>query len=192
MKDVPQTGLRMGGAGRLEMLTTPRLRGERLDEVHRPLMRRLFQNEQVCATLGGTLSNVKVDRALCWNLDHWDRHGFGIRVFFSRETDAFVGRAGLRKVEIDGRAEIELAYALMPDFWGQGLATEMSVEILRAGFEDLRLPSVLCYTLATNFASQRVMQKLGFAFERDGEHADLPHVFYRLTSEDWVARHSLP
>ena len=169
----------------VDTLMTPRLRGERLDEVHRPLMRRMFQDERVCATLGGTLSDEMVDRALRWNLDHWDRHGFGIWVFLSRETSEFVGRAGLRRVELDGHQETELAYALMPDFWSQGLATEMSREILRAGFEDLRLSDVLCYTLTTNQASQNVMQKLGFTFERTGDHADLPHVFFRLTRDEW-------
>ena len=169
----------------VDTLITARLRGERLDEVHRPFMRRMFQDEQVCATLGGTLSDEMVDRALRWNLDLWDRDGFGIWVFFSRESGDFVGRAGLRKVELERQTEVELAYALMPRFWSLGLATEMSREILRAGFEDLRLSSVLCYTLTTNQASQNVMQKLGFAFERTGEHAKLPHVFYRLTRDEW-------
>ena len=178
----------MSGQRNVDTLMTPRLRGERLDDVHRPLMRRMFQNEQVCATLGGTLSDEMVDRALRWNLDHWDRHGFGIWVFFSRETSEFVGRAGLRRVELDGQKETELAYALMPDFWNQGLATEMSREILRAGFKDLRLSNVLSYTLSTNQASQNVMQKLGFTFERTGDHASLPHVFFRLTCEEWKTR----
>ncbi len=171
----------------VDTLVTVRLRGERLDEVHRPFMRRMFQDEQVCVTLGGTLSDEMVDRALRWNLDLWDRDGFGIWVFFSRDSGEFVGRAGLRKVELQGRLEVELAYALMPEFWNQGLATEMSREILRAGFENLRLSSVLCYTLTTNAPSQNVMQKLGFTFERKGRHADLPHVFYRMTREEWAA-----
>jgi ribosomal-protein-alanine N-acetyltransferase len=177
----------MSGQCNVDTLITPRLRGERLDDVHRPLMRRIFQNEQVCATLGGTLSDEMVNRALRWNLDHWDRHGFGIWVFFSRKTSGFVGRAGLRRVELAGSLETELAYALMPEFWMQGLATEMSRRILRVGFEDLRLSDVLCYTLTTNLASQNVMRKLGFEFERSGDHADLPHVFYRLTYDEWTA-----
>ncbi len=73
----------------------------------------------------------------------------------------------------------------MPNFWSQGLATEMSREILRAGFKDLRLSNVLSYTLSTNQASQNVIQKLGFTFERTGDHASLPHVFFRLTCEEW-------
>jgi RimJ/RimL family protein N-acetyltransferase len=34
-------------------------------------------------------------------------------------------------------------------------------------------------TLTTNTASRRVMEKLGMNYERDIEHAGLPHVLYR-------------
>ncbi len=170
----------------VDTLVTERLRGERLEEEHRSLMKQMFQNEQVCATLGGTLSEEMIDRAMWRNLDHWDRQGFGIWSFFCDETGEFVGRGGLRQVDVDEHVETELAYAVMPSFWKQGYATEMSCEILRAGFEDLGLPDVLCFTLTTNQASQRVMQKLGFTYERDGLHADLPHVFYRLRRDEWL------
>ncbi len=35
-------------------------------------------------------------------------------------------------------------------------------------------------TLVDNHPSRRVMEKLGFVYERDVEHANLPHGFYRL------------
>ncbi|MFN6572500.1 GNAT family N-acetyltransferase [Dendronalium sp. ChiSLP03b] len=81
---------------------------------------------------------------------------------------------------IAGNDEVELAYSLVAEFWGKGLATEMGEAILKVGFEQIGLPEIVCFTMTTNFASQRVMQKLGFQYERDIVHADLPHVFYRL------------
>ena len=38
-----------------------------------------------------------------------------------------------------GALEVELAYALMSEYWGQGLATEMSRSIVTLGFEQLGL-----------------------------------------------------
>ena len=38
---------------------------------------------------------------------------------------------------------------------------------------------IVCFTLPTNRASQRVMEKVGFVYERDITHANLPHVLYR-------------
>jgi [ribosomal protein S5]-alanine N-acetyltransferase len=51
-------------------------------------------------------------------------------------------------------------------------------------FDVLRLPAVVTYTLPYNAASRRVMEKLGFEYEREVVHADLPHVLYRLQSWD--------
>lgn len=38
---------------------------------------------------------------------------------------------------------------------------------------------LVAFTLPHNAASRRVMEKAGFAYERDTEHAGLPHVLYR-------------
>ncbi len=44
------------------------------------------------------------------------------------------------------------------------------------------LSEVVSYTLPHNAASRRVMEKLGFSYEREIVHADLPHVLYRIQS----------
>jgi ribosomal-protein-alanine N-acetyltransferase len=102
---------------------------------------------------------------------------------FERETERFAGRGGLHRVEIDGRDEIEVGYSFLPDFWGRGLATELARESIRVAFAELHLPEIVCFTLTTNRASQRVMQKAGFRYERDLLYVDLPHVLYRLRPE---------
>jgi [ribosomal protein S5]-alanine N-acetyltransferase len=79
-----------------------------------------------------------------------------------------------------------LAYALAPEFWGQGLASEIARGIRGLAVTEIGLSEVVCFTLLTNRDSQRVMQKVGFRFERDGMHADLPHVFYRLRAADFA------
>ena len=66
-----------------------------------------------------------------------------------------------------GNDEVELAYALMAEYWGRGLATEMAKAILNVAFEQLGLTDLVCFTLTTNRASQRVMEKAGFECERD-------------------------
>jgi [ribosomal protein S5]-alanine N-acetyltransferase len=69
---------------------------------------------------------------------------------------------------------------LMSEHWGQGLATEMSRSIVTLAFDQLGLSDVVCFTLTTNLASRRVMEKTGFTYERDVIHANLPHVLYHL------------
>jgi RimJ/RimL family protein N-acetyltransferase len=147
----------------------------------------MFQDPKVAATLGGPLSDSDVDRTLERSLHHWDRHGFGNWTFFLKSDETqFVGRTGLRHAEVDEQEEIELAYAIVADQWNQGFATEMSLEVLSIGFRTLNLRDVVCFTLPTNMASQRVMAKVGFVSEKNIIHADLPHVLCRMTKQRFV------
>ena len=52
-----------------------------------------------------------------------------------------------------------IGYALRPDAWGRGLATEVVTELVGIG-EELGL-SVWAETFAENVASQRVLEKAG-------------------------------
>jgi RimJ/RimL family protein N-acetyltransferase len=161
---------------------TERLRAERLRPEHLDELCRMHRDAQVMATLGGLRSDEQTRRFLQESLDHWERHGFGLWVFRDRGDGRFAGRGGLRKIAVDGRDEVEVAYALMTDFWGKGLATEMAAATVRVAFEQLGLAEVVAFTLPTNWASRRVMEKVGFQYERDIVHAGLPHVLYRLRS----------
>lgn len=168
----------------LDEVLTPRLllrrmSGENLDD-----LTRMFLDPRVMATLGGVRSPDETREWLSRYLEHWRQHGFGLWLVFDRETGRFAGRGGLHHVLIDDRDEIEVGYALVPEFWGRGLATELARESIRVAFEVLNLPELVCFTLTTNRASQNVMRKAGFQYERDLLYKNLPHVFYRLRRPD--------
>lgn len=137
---------------------------------------------------GGVLSDEETRRFLPRHLDHWDRHGYGLWVFRDKADGRFVGRAGLHNTRVGGEDGVELAYALMAEFWGRGIATEMAGAILMVAFEQLGIAELVCFTLTTNRASQRVMEKVGFKYERDIVHAGLPHVLYRIAASEWKKR----
>lgn len=164
----------------IETFTTHRLFAERLQFQHLNELYRMHQDSQVMATLGGVRSDEETRLFIFNNLNHWQCYGFGLWVFRDKVNRRFVGRAGLRNTHVEGNEEVELAYALMAKFWSKGLATEMGEKILKIGFELLNLPEVVCFSLTTNQASQRVIEKLGFKYERDIIYAGLPHLFYRL------------
>ena len=180
-----------------ETLHTDRLIGRRLRAADFDDLARMHRDPRVMATLapagapnGGLLSDDETRRFLRRNLEHWDRHGYGLWMFRDRADGRFVGRGGLKRTSVDGKDEVELAYAVLADYWGRGLATEMAEAILAAGFGHLGLAEVVCFTLTTNRASRRVMEKAGFRYERDFVHTGLPHVFYRLTAADWRDAHA--
>ena len=81
--------------------------------------------------------------------------------------------------DLFGDSEVELNYSVVADCWGQGYATEMARKILEVGFAHLDVGSIVAFTLATNKASQRVMQKVGMTFERNFINDNKKQVFYR-------------
>lgn len=159
---------------------TPRLLGHPLADGDFEQQCALHGDPAVARTLGGVQSAAWVRERLDAAKAHWAEHGFGWWAFTLREGGAWVGRAGLRRMEIDGVPEVEVGYALLPPYWGRGLATEMARVSVDVAFRRLALPGLVCFALPANRASQAVMRKAGFVYtHRRFLHAGLPHVLYR-------------
>jgi len=92
----------------------------------------------------------------------------GLWATIYRETDTFTGRCGLLLWAISGQPEVEVAFALSENYWGQGLGTEVAQAIVQYGFETLRLSRLICLIDPENQASIKVATKLGMDFEKVG------------------------
>jgi len=168
----------------LEEIRTTRLLLRRLGPGDMDDFMRMHQDPRVMATLGGVRTPDVIQSFLERLLGEWDRHGFGWWSVHELASGRFAGRGGVRRVQVDGRAEVEVGYGLLPEFWGRGLATELARESVRVGFGELQLPELVSFTLPNNLASRRVMDKAGFRFERNFIHANLPHVLYRQLAKN--------
>ncbi len=62
----------------------------------------------------------------------------------------------------DVASEPELLYALRPDLWGQGLATEAARKCIEWLFQTRPASRILAGADAANETSQRVLERLGF------------------------------
>jgi len=156
-----------------------RLFAERLTDAHLPLLRRMDNNAQMMASLGGIRSDAETKAYLERNLAHWAQHGFGIWILRDPTTGRVMGRAGLRHLAIEVADEVELVYALLPEFWGRGLATDAARACVTIGREWLGLPSVVGLTTPDNLASQRVLLKASLAPEREVTHGGRRHRLFR-------------
>ncbi len=162
----------------MDGFTTPRLVAERLHQRHLADLVALHLDPEVSRYLGGTRSAEATAAYLAANLAYWDRHGFGLWAWRTPDG-AFVGRAGIRPLAVEGVPEIEVAYALTREAWGKGYASEMTRALVQHGLERLGLPSLIGVVMVKHLASRRVLEKAGFAFERDVVHAGEPCVLYR-------------
>jgi RimJ/RimL family protein N-acetyltransferase len=164
----------------VEGFETVRLRAEPIGREHRDWLVALMGDERVGATLGGVAHPAAVDAHLEALRAHWDEHGFGWYAFRDRATGALVARGGPHRRHVAGNAEVEIGWTVVPERWNQGIATELGAASLEVAFGPLALPDVVSFTLPHNHGSRRVMEKLGFAYERDTDYSGRPHVLYRL------------
>lgn len=158
------------------------MRGEPLGPEHEPETARLTLDPRVYRTLwpwSPPPTAADIVAGLRDKRDHWQRHGFGLWLLRDRVTGAAVGRGGLQYTDALGGFAVEAAWAIVPERWGQGLATELARASVRVAFDSLRLEEVIAITLPDNFASRRVMEKAGFEPDGQIEHVGLTHVLYR-------------
>jgi len=87
-----------------------------------------------------------------------------------KEDNKPIGSIGLTigGAEISGLGlpdtEAEIGYWLGKPFWGRGLIPEACREIIRHGFEDLKLEKLWCGYFDGNGKSKRVQEKCGFVY----------------------------
>ena len=107
----------------------------------------------------------------------WHMHGhpehpeLGLWATIYKETGKFIGRCGLLPWTIEEQYDVEVAYTIAEEYWGQGFGTEAAQAILQYGFEKLNLSRLICLIEPENIASQRVAQKMGMSLEKK---VDLP------------------
>lgn len=90
-------------------------------------------------------------------------HVFGL---IEKETGHIVGSVGLIEDTMRKNTDaLMLGYALGQPWWGKGYMTEASREIIRYGFEDLRLSLITSNHYEFNHRSKRVIEKCGFKYE---------------------------
>jgi [ribosomal protein S5]-alanine N-acetyltransferase len=92
------------------------------------------------------------------------KSGDEVRMGITLRTDGrLIGGVGLRLEPQHQHAE--LGYWLGVPYWGNGYATEAAREMLRYGFEDLRLHRIYATHFNHNPASGRILRKLGMRHE---------------------------
>jgi RimJ/RimL family protein N-acetyltransferase len=161
--------------------------GECLTLDHGDELARLLLDARVAETMWSpheTRTREDVRAGLQRKLAHWEHHGFGQWLFRDRTTGAMVGRGGPQHTMASGRDEIELGWVIVPERWGQGLATELARASLEVVFGSLALRDVIAYTQPDNLASRRVMEKAGFSYDRQITFKAQRFVLYRCNAPD--------
>src|SRR5579859_6115122 len=134
----------------VDRVETERMILERLRLEHASEQLRLLLDPRVSATLWPRrrrVTETEVIDGLAAKVDHWARHGFGMWMACDRETGEMVGRGGLQYTYTAGLHDVEAGWAVVPERWGQGLATELAHACVETAFGPLGLLELVAFTL---------------------------------------------
>lgn len=129
--------------------------------------------------------SLRAERDWIGGLDDGD----GIHFLVAADGDP-VGSIDI-KPPIEPWGTAEVGYSIAPAHWGSGYATAALDLVCQYAFEERRLEKLYAVPLATNPASCRVLEKVGFEEEGrlrkeafvDGERVDVCR--YGLLAEEW-------
>jgi len=92
------------------------------------------------------------------------RYGFGLYLTVRKQDGVPIGLCGLLKR--DGLADVDIGYAFLPQFRGQGYAAEAAAAVMAYGKNVLELARIVAITAPDNERSAKVLEKLGLTFTK--------------------------
>lgn len=129
---------------------------------------RIWRDAEVMRYIGTGQPNADVDETRRWlsrMIAHQEKHGFCFWAVVEKESNQLIGSCGMA-YQLDGGLPIEFGYTLARAFWGRGLATEAASAALGYIFEKIDLPEIAASVDSRNVASIRVLEKVGFVYQR--------------------------
>lgn len=115
----------------------------------------------------GLMTRPQVVQRLRQLADCYRANGFSKWAVIHRRDGVAIGYCGLEAQTIDGEEIMELGYRIAAPYRGRGLATEAARAAIADATERLRLPHVQAYVEPGNHGSIRILEKLGFAYQRN-------------------------
>ena len=149
------------------LIETERLRLRQLSDDDAEFVLRLLNEPSFIQNIGDRGVRTLDDaRAYITNgpIASYEKHGFGLLLVQLKTTGTPIGICGLLKR--DALPEPDIGYALLPEFWCKGYAHESATAVLDHARNVLGLNSTLAVVNPDNAASIRLLEKMGFQFER--------------------------
>lgn len=163
------------------LIQTPRLELRVFEDQDLSKLAALLANPDFMKwSIDGPMSRSQARERLHDLLTCYRTHGFSKWAVWTKARPTLIGYCGLVSEIIDGRPTPELGFRLHPDYRGKGLATEAASAAVHDAFERLHLPRVYAFVEPQNERSQRVLERLGMASEREFTLKGRNYLLFRL------------
>jgi RimJ/RimL family protein N-acetyltransferase len=155
------------GESTLKVLETDRLNLRRLSPDDAEFILELLNDPSFLRFIGDkgvrTLDDAR-DYILNGPVDMYNRLGFGLYLTELKEGGVPIGICGL--IKRDSLEDVDIGFAFLPKFRAKGYAHESAAAVMAYGKTVLGLKRIVAITSPDNYASGRLLEKLGMRFER--------------------------
>lgn len=144
---------------------------------------RIWSDQEVMRYIGTGQPHADVEQTRGWMsrmIAHQQKHGFCFWAMVDKKSTQLIGSCGLA-YQLDGGLPLEFGYTLARAYWGRGLATEAAGAALRYVFEHLPVTEIAASVDSRNVASRRVLEKIGFVYQRTEQLEDGVDFWYTAT-----------
>jgi len=100
--------------------------------------------------------------------EDYKKYGYGRWAVIYKPENKIIGFAGLKY--LPEFKETDIGFRFLPEYWGKGIATEVSIEIIKYGFEKLNLHKIVGIAIPDNIGSCKVLEKIGLSFYKIDEY----------------------
>jgi RimJ/RimL family protein N-acetyltransferase len=94
----------------------------------------------------------------------YQNSGFGFWAAIEKATGQIIGMCGL--VKRDNLPHPDLGYSFLPEYFGQGYAFEATQVCIHVAKIKFQLPQLLAIVNTENMPSRKLLEKLGFQFQK--------------------------
>lgn len=112
----------------------------------------------------------------------YERLGFGLYLTELKDGAVPIGICGL--IKRDSLEDVDVGFAFLPKFRRKGYAHESASAVVDYGRRTFGLDRIVAITSPDNYGSARVLEKLGFHFERTVKLSDDSAEVSLFSSED--------
>ena len=114
---------------------------------------------------------------------------FGRWAVEDKLSKEFVGSFAM--IPVEGKDQMQLGYSLLPEHWGKGYATELTIAGLHYVFTKTQINPIYAYTEEPNTSSQKVLLKAGFRPNGSYMEGEKEVVGFVLEKEEYLRRNYL-
>jgi [ribosomal protein S5]-alanine N-acetyltransferase len=169
----------------MTIVETRRLKLQTMEESDKYELLKTFSDPKVAAVF--SVSPFGIDEMQKWvqrNIDHQNRHGYGLFSVILKSTGHIIGDCGLENKRLDGAEVVELGYDMQSNYWNKGYATEAAIGVRDFAFNRLALQKLVSLIQVGNYASKRVAEKVGMQLSKQIIHDGRQYWLYSIQRQN--------